>query len=62
MRDHLNIAPLMRGAPILYVKMQQNRYSSFEGDGSVSMAVSNVRAHFLDQNRPTRPDGDKDDQ
>ena len=33
-----------------------------EGDGSVLKLSANDCAIFLDQNRPTHPDGDKDDQ
>ena len=42
--------------------MQQNRHSWVECDGSMLQASANDCAHFLDQNRPTNPDGDKDDQ
>ena len=42
--------------------MQQNRHSRVEGDGSMLKVSASDCAYFLDQNRPTNPDGDKDDQ
>ena len=51
-----------RGQGSMEQKMQQNRHSWVESDGSMLKVSANDCAHFLDQNRPTNPDGDKDDQ